>query len=45
MPSQSTSKKGTNQFQRQGHTQNAYGNDPGLDAKGKAGAPAKEIKP
>jgi hypothetical protein len=38
-------KKGTNQFMRQGHTAAMYGNDPAIDAKGQISAPPKEIKP
>lgn len=42
---ESIPRKGTNQFQRQGHTAGPYGNEPSKDAKGQAGAPAKELKP
>lgn len=45
MASPSPSKKGTNQFDRQGHTSGEYGNDPSIQAKGKAGNAPKEIKP
>lgn len=45
MASPTPSRKGTNQFMRQGHTAGQYGNDPSTDAKGKAGQPAREIKP
>lgn len=45
MASPTPSRKGTNQFMRQGHTANEYGNDPSIQAKGKQGAPAREIKP
>lgn len=45
MASPSPSKKGTNQFMRQGHTTNEYGNDPSIQPKGKAGNPPKDIKP
>lgn len=38
-------RKSTNQFMRQGHTANEYGNDPNVDAKGKAGKPPRDIKP
>lgn len=46
MPAQGNFRKSTNQFMRQGHTTSvAYGNDINADAKGQAGAPAKEVKP
>ena len=36
-------KKGTNQFMRQGHTADIYGNDPSVDAKVFKGP--RELKP
>lgn len=41
----SQTRKGTNQFMRQGHTSGTYGNNPSIEAKGQAGQPAKELKP
>lgn len=41
----SQGKRGTNQFQRQGHTSHIYGNNPSIDAKGSITAPPKELKP
>lgn len=38
-------KRGTNQFERQGHTAGPYGNDPNVTAKGDAGKPPRELKP
>lgn len=37
--------KGTNQFKRRGQTAGPYGNDPGVQPKGKAAAPARDLKP
>lgn len=46
MPAEGNVKKGTSQFMRQGHTTvDAFGANVSADAKGAAGAPAKEIKP
>lgn len=45
MASPVPSKKGTNQFMRQGHTESCYGNQPSIDGKGQVSAPPKEIKP
>lgn len=46
MPSPVNVKKGTNQFMRQGHTTaDVYGTTINLEAKGKAGAKPKEVKP
>ena len=36
---------GTGKFVRQGQTAGPYGNDPAVEAKGQAGAPAKDLKP
>lgn len=36
---------GTGKFIKQGQTAGPYGNDPAVEAKGVAGAPAKELKP
>lgn len=44
MASPTPSKKGTNQFMRQGHTANEYGNDPSVDQKGKGGSPPRDLK-
>lgn len=38
-------KKTTNQFMRQGHTESEYGSNININAKGKAGATPKEVKP
>lgn len=38
-------RKTTNQFMRQGHTADGYGNDPNVDQKGAAGKPPRELKP
>lgn len=40
----SMSRKGTNQFMRQGHTASQFGNDPAVDPKGKVAAPPRELK-
>lgn len=45
MPSPVSSKKGTNQFMRMGHTSGCYGNEPTSDAHGDAGAAPKDLKP
>lgn len=45
MASPVSSKKGTNQFMRMGHTSGIYGNDPSSDAKGAVGTPPKDLKP
>ncbi len=45
MPSGNNVRKSTNQFMRQGHTANEYGNDPQVEAKGKASKAPREIKP
>jgi hypothetical protein len=45
MASPVSSKKGTNQFMRMGHTSGIYGNDPFVDAKGAIGATPKDLKP
>lgn len=37
--------KGTTQFMRKGHTAGPFGNDPAVKAKGKAGAPTRDLKP
>ncbi len=39
------SKKGTNQFQRQGHTASTFGSEPDMTPPGVAGKPVKELKP
>lgn len=39
------SKRGTNQFMRQGHTAGPYGQDPSKEAKGEAGKSPRELKP
>ena len=44
MPSPAPSKKGTNQFMRQGHTAGYMGNEPNVESKGQAKA-VKELKP
>jgi hypothetical protein len=38
-------KRGTNQFNRQGHTSGVYGNNPSTDATGGPAASPKELKP
>lgn len=45
MADQKPSKKGTNQFMRQGHTAGEFGQDPAVTASGKVAAPARELKP
>jgi hypothetical protein len=46
MPGEQIPKKSTNQFMRQGQTSTAaFGNDPSTEAKGQAGAAAKDLKP
>lgn len=37
--------KGTTQFKRKGQTAGTYGNDPAARPKGKAAAPARDLKP
>lgn len=39
------SKGGTGKFVRQGQTAGPYGNNPSIEAKGEAGAPARDLKP
>lgn len=39
------SKKGTGKFDRQGQTAGQYGQDPNVQAKGKAGDAPRELKP
>lgn len=45
MPDGNGVRKSTRQFMRQGHTASEYGNDPQIDAQGKAGKAPREIKP
>lgn len=40
-----SSHKGTKQFKKKGQTAGPYGNDPTVRAKGKAGAPARDLQP
>lgn len=37
--------KGTNQFMRKGHTAGAFGNDPAVQAKGRAAQVRNELTP
>lgn len=45
MAAPTPSKKGTNQFMRQGQTEGPFGNESSRTAKGVVGEPAKEVKP
>lgn len=38
-------KRGTDQFERQGHTAGPYGSDPQISAQGKAAQKPRELKP
>lgn len=38
-------KKGTTQFERQGHTASQFGSEPNSDAKGKVAAKPRELRP
>lgn len=40
----SMSRKGTNQFMRQGHTAGPFAQDPNVDPKGVVGSPPRELK-
>lgn len=42
---QSQNRRGTNQFMRQGHTANEYGNDPSQEPTGVANKAPRELKP
>lgn len=37
--------RGTDKFERQGHTAGTYGNDPNVQAKGQAAKKPRELKP
>lgn len=40
-----TSRKGTDKFMRQGHTESTYGSEINQTAKGQAGKPPKDLRP
>ncbi len=44
MPSPVSSPRGTDKFDRQGHTAGPYGNDPNVDPKGVANKDPRELK-
>jgi hypothetical protein len=45
MADERPTKRGTGQFQRQGHTAHIYGNDPTVDARGTITQAPRDLKP